>query len=154
MKRKLALLLAAASLAALLCGCSLTDRLLGLVPEKIKDKLGLNNKEIVCLVESMEDKQLTVVVVSPDSHFDESDELIVDYDVANGIRPGDAVTFTYDYLNDVTSQGKYARIRVGQVIETTYTPPPTTESTAPSEESDASLPPESTVPSEPDSTAS
>ncbi|MCI6729880.1 MAG: hypothetical protein SOY32_02365 [Candidatus Faecousia sp.] len=96
------------------------------------DSLLPEEKQLICRVTAKDGQALTVQVLSADSHYDEEELLIVRYHAISGGRElsvGDTITFTYDYLNDVTVQNDTPCIAVSSVTKTQWIPPETTQST-------------------------
>lgn len=85
----------------------------------------LDDSPIVCVVTAKEGLTLTVEVQSPDSHYDEGDTLTVIYQtIQNGkeIRIGDQITFSYDYMTDVTVRNDDPCIKTEVVTLTQWEP--------------------------------
>lgn len=88
----------------------------------------LEGEAIVCQVTEQGQQTLTVVVQNPDLHYDEGDTLVIQYQhVADGkaLSVGSQITFTYDYLNDVTVQNELPYLKVDSISLTQWTPPET-----------------------------
>ncbi len=97
----------------------------------------LEEKAIVCQVTAKEQQELTVVVQSPDSHYDEGDTLVIQYQQVTdkkAVAVGSQITFTYDYLQDVTAKNDLPFLKVESISLTQWTPP----ATEPSETTGAS----------------
>ena len=80
---------------------------------------------IVCQVIQKDGQTLTVQVLSPDSHYDEEETLLVAYRPilgGNAVSPGDQITFSYLYNQDVTVKGDLPYITVESVTLTQWTP--------------------------------
>lgn len=109
------------SMAVLLAGCGLSLESVDLGPLN-----GLLKKDpIVCSVLEKEDQQLKLVVLSSDGYYDVDDELLVSYSSISGgtsVNVGDIITFSYDYLTDVTVKGDYPYIVVDSIQHTDFTP--------------------------------
>ena len=109
---------------------------------------------IVCSVLEKNGQELTLLVLASDGHYDVDDELLVSYSTISGgssVKVGDTVTFSYDYLTDVTAKGKFPYIVVDSIEHTDFTPtePPTEESTEePTDEPTKESAPNTTVPPE------
>ncbi len=100
----------------------------------------LEEKAIVCQVTAKEQQELTVVVQSPDIHYDEGDALVIRYAHVNDnktVAVGNQITFTYDYLQDVTTRNDLPYLTVESVSLTQWTPP-ATEATMPTQTTGAS----------------
>lgn len=113
-------------IAVLLSGCSISLESVGL--DKLSKFIG--NDPIICRVTAKDGQLLTMEVLSPDSHYDEGDVLYVQYSSITGaksISVGDTVTFTYDYIEDVTVMEKEPFIKAESITPTEYIPPVTEE---------------------------
>lgn len=96
---------------------------------------------IVCSVLEKDGQELKLLVLSSDGYYDVEDKLLVSYSTISGgtsVKVGDIVTFSYDYLTDVTVKGDYPYIVVDSIEHTDYTPtePPTEEAAKPGSRSE------------------
>lgn len=83
------------------------------------------NGPIVCQVMQKDGQTLTVQVLSPDSHYDEAETLLVAYRTILGgsaVSPGDQITFSYHYNQDVTVKGDLPYITVESITLTQWPP--------------------------------
>lgn len=127
MKFRMRLLALFLCMVTLLSGCSISLESIGL--GKLSEFIG--NSPIICRVTGKEGQLLTVEVLSSDSHYDEGDILYVQYSSivgAKSISIGDIITFTYDYMDDVTVLEKEPLIQADSIVPTEYVPPDTEES--------------------------
>lgn len=126
MGKRIALLAGLLSFVLLLTGCKFSLSSLGL--GKVEDIFSDN--PIVCTITAIDQSIFTVQVLSADSHYDEEDILLLDCASVRGaaaFRVGDIITFSYDYLNDVTVRNDAPYIVPESVAATEYTPPTTEE---------------------------
>lgn len=122
MKRVISLTAMLMALCFILMGCSFE------LPE-VKIPF-LSSDPIVCVITAKDARSLTVEVQCADSHYDEGDKLIVNYQTiqnGNALNIGDQITFEYDYMNKVTVKGDYPCIEVETVTLTHWEPPVTEE---------------------------
>lgn len=113
MKRTLVLLMCL--MPFVLCACDLPVDILG-------------EKDIICQVTAKEQQELTVVVQSPDIHYDEGDTLVIRYEHVNDkktVAVGNQITFAYDYLQDVTTKNDLPYLKVESISLTQWIPPAT-----------------------------
>lgn len=123
MRRKIVVALGILSMMLAFTACHFS--LDSILPEK---------KQVVCQITQKDGQTLTVVVQSPDQYYETDETLIVKYRTitgGNSLDVGDQVTFSYDYLNDVTVQSNLPCITVDTVTKTIWTPSET-EATEPS----------------------
>lgn len=126
MCRKTFLLSLFLSLSLLLTGCGSVLESLGL--GKLNEML--NSDPIVCVITAKDGQTLTVEVLAADGHYDQGDTLFVDYAGISGataISVGDTITFTYDYIHDVTVREDTPYILADAISPTDYTPPETAD---------------------------
>lgn len=129
MRKWIALFTALLCTALLLTGCELSLSSIGL--GKVEELI--SSDPIICTVTAVEQGVLTLEVLSPDSHYDVEDVLLLDctgISGASAFRVGDTITFTYDYLTAVTVRSDVPYIVPDSVSRAEYTPPVTGE-TAP-----------------------
>ena len=132
MRKKAILILLVCVSLLMMAGCSLSLDSLGLgsLEEKLDGLLGSN--PIICSVTAIDGHILTVEVLSPDGHYDEEDLLYLNCAAIEDIsflRPGNTITFTYDYVTGVTVKNDEPFILVTSLSPATYVPPVTEEST-------------------------
>ena len=109
------------SMVVLLAGCGFSLESVDLGPLNGL----LKNEPIVCSVLEKEDQQLKLVVLSSDGYYDVDDELLVSFSSISGgtrVNVGDSVTFSYDYLTDVTVRGDYPYSVVQSIQHTDFSP--------------------------------
>lgn len=129
MRKWIALFTALLCTALLLTGCELSLSSIGL--GKVEELI--SSDPIICTVTAVEQGVLTLEVLSPDSHYDAEDALLLDctgISGASAFRVGDTITFTYDYLTAVTVRSDIPYIVPDSVSRAEYSPP-VTEETAP-----------------------
>lgn len=129
MRKWITLLTALLCLTLLLTGCELSLSSIGL--GKVEELI--SSDPIICTVTAVEQGVLTLEVLSPDSHYDAEDVLLLDctgISGASAFRVGDTITFTYDYLTAVTVRSDMPYIVPDSVSSAEYTAP-VTEETAP-----------------------
>lgn len=110
----------------LLTGCEISFESIGL--GKLDAMFG--DDAIICSVTAIEQDLLTVEVLSADNYYDAGDILLVDCSAiggASGLRVGDTITFTYDYITGVIVRGDSPYILVDSIGATEYVPPETGE---------------------------
>jgi len=85
---------------------------------------------LICRVTEKAERLLTVEVLEDNLHYDAGATLLVQYRALSGttsLSPGDTVSVTYSYLEDVTVQDKLPCITVETVTLTQWVPSPTSE---------------------------
>ena len=118
LRQKWSLVLCLCVLSLFLTACSLSKR------------LPSGNSTLVGQITAKEDKLLTITVVNQDHHYDTGTQLAIKYHSIHGgtsLETGDFVQVTYDYLTDVTVEGKLPCITLDTVTKTQWVPPTTAE---------------------------
>lgn len=131
LRRKWSFIWSICALSIFLTSCSLSKR------------LPSGSSTLVGQITAKEDKLLTITVVEEDHHYDAASQLIINYNAIQGgtsLRTGDYVQITYDYLTEVTVEGKLPCITVDTVIKTQWVPPTTAETETVKESEEAPAP--------------
>lgn len=118
MRRKWSLILGLFVLSLSLTACSLSKR------------LPSGSSTLVGQITAKEDKLLTITVVEADHHYDAGTKLAIKYHAIHGgtsLETGDFVQITYDYLTEVTVDGKLPCITVETVARTQWVQPASSE---------------------------
>lgn len=118
MRKIIALMLCAVLMTTVLCGCNILE--MGTAPTL--PKIGYDESTLTGNVESVNGQTCRISVLTGDGHYHaatekrSADELFVTYTSLSGsqnVQPGDIVTFTYSYTEDVTERDGEPCISVG-----------------------------------------
>ena len=118
MRKIIALMLCAVLMMTVLCGCNILE--MGKAPTL--PKIGYDESALTGKVESVNDRTCRISVLKGDGHYDaatetrSADEVFVTFTSLSGsqnVQPGDTVTFTYSYTEDVTERDGEPCISIG-----------------------------------------